>query len=389
MEQKIFRIMRGSIILFGILTLAACNKEEQRTVISGRISNAAKAKLMLEEVGVYESIPVDSVVLQKNGKFRFTIKSKEPGFYQLKLPNNRIIVLFPRPGQHITLNADANNIVTSLQAEGSNDTEQASKLIKYCYETKLKLDTLDSIFARATSDSIRSRLDKEYQKIVDDQRKVSITFILTHYNSLASIYALYQQYQPGSYVFYKPTDMQFFRIISDSLAKYIPGSKHVIALKAYTNRMIGDYETQKLLQNSDKVSVGLPDISLPDFAGDTTSMQSLKSRYIFLTFWATTSTTSVNQNLELKKVYSKFRNNSFEIYQVSFDKSVDTWREAVRYDELPWISVIDTRYPNSPVVGNYNVVAIPMNYLIDNNTANILARNLTPAQLQQKLEELF
>ena len=75
--------------------------------------------------------------------------------------------------------------------------------------------------------------------------------------------------------------------------------------------------------------------------------------------------------------------------QVSFDNSVDDWKKAVRYDELPWISVIDTRYPNSPVAGNYNITSLPASYLIGKDNTTILAKNMTPVQLREKLQELI
>ncbi len=58
--------------------------------------------------------------------------------------------------------------------------------------------------------------------------------------------------QPGGYVFYKTSDLQFFRIVSDSLEKYYPGSKHVAALKAYTENMIAKYKSQLLLRSAAK-----------------------------------------------------------------------------------------------------------------------------------------
>jgi hypothetical protein len=68
---------------------------------------------------------------------------------------------------------------------------------------------------------------------------------------------------------------------------------------------------------------------------------------------------------------------------------VETWQQAVRFDELPWISVIDSKFPNSIVAANYNISQIPSNYLIGADNITILAKNLTPAQLQMKLGDIF
>ena len=96
----------------------------------------------------------------------------------------------------------------------------------------------------------------------------------------------------------------------------------------------------------------------------------------------------IQQNLELKKVYEKFRKRGFEIYQVSFDNSRENWKRAVRFDELPWISVIDTGYPNSIVAGNYNVTQFPANYLIGKDNIPSWQKSY-PGSTESKLQDLI
>jgi peroxiredoxin len=378
--------MKKGTILFCFLGLIACNKEQVR--ISGRIVHAEKQVLHLDEVDVYKNIPTDSVILDKKGKFSFSYSSKEAGFYQLRLTRDKYIVLFPEPGQHIEIQADANNLLASLDVSGSHGTEQITKLIRMLSETRILLDSVNTEYKNARSDTAKARLNKEYQNILERHRKNSIAYILTNYNSLSCLYVLYQQYLPNSYVFYKATDMQFFKIISDSLEKYYPGSRHVKALRAYTDNMISRYKSTLLMQSATSTNT-LPKLALPDMAGDTVNLTSFKGRYVLLVFWASYDENSVNLNLELKKIYQQYRKKGFEIVEVSFDNSPDEWKRAVRYDELPWISLIDESYPKSTVAGNYNVTSIPASYLIAKDNTSILAKNLTPVQLRDRLQELL
>jgi peroxiredoxin len=133
----------------------------------------------------------------------------------------------------------------------------------------------------------------------------------------------------------------------------------------------------------------LPEIALPDIKGDTIKLTSLKGRYVLLSFWASWNEESVNANLELKKVYEKYHNKGFEIYQVSFDKSVNQWNRAIKFDELPWLNVNDSTFPQSVTARNYNVNNLPLNYLIDKNMETILGKNLSSDELNNKLSELF
>jgi thiol-disulfide isomerase/thioredoxin len=379
--------MKKVIIFSGVLVLLACNRERIR--ITGHIANAKQAVILLDEVDVYSTRVVDSVLLKNNGNFRFAFNAKIPGFYQLRLSPDQVIVLFPKPGDRIRVEADTRSLISSLNIEGSHDSEQVTKLIRFMQETRNALDSINALYGKASSDTMRERLSREYQDILEKHRRFSIAFILTHSNSLASIYALYQQYQPGSYVFYKNTDLQFFKIVSDTLSKYFPKSKHVIALQANTKKMISDYKSQLLYGSLQNAEESLPEVAFPDLRGDTINLRSLKGKLVLLCFWASWDKNSVKQNLQLKKLYNKYKNKGFEIFQVSFDNSVNDWRNAVLYDELPWISVIDVSFPNSIVAGNYNITELPFNYLIGKDNISILARNLTPVQLHDKLQELL
>jgi len=373
------------VVLCCVLAVSACSKDKVK--ISGRIANAEKAMLYFDEVDVYNTVPVDSVKLGKNGRFSFTAGINISGFYQLRLSPDKVIVLFPRPGERITINADAKDLPESVEAEGSHDTEQITKLIAMLSKTRNKLDSIGAVYDKSNDDSLKIRLNKEYQNILDLHRKASIAYILTNYNSLSGVYVLYQQYRPGYYLFYKNTDLQFFKILSDSLTKYHPKSKHVAALQSHTNKMLGDYNTQLLMAHTDVAEGTLPKIELPDYNGNLSKLSSLTGKYVLLSFWVSGSESCVRQNLELKRIYEQYRNKGFEIFQVSFDNSTEKWQRAIRFDELPWISVIDTGY--SVVAGNYNVTEVPANYLIGKDNSSILGKNLTPSQLRDKLQDLY
>jgi peroxiredoxin len=275
----------------------------------------------------------------------------------------------------------------SVKTEGSHDTEQITKLIAMLAATRNELDSLATVYENSNDDSLKAKVNKAYMDALEKHRKASIAYILTNYSSLSSVYAIYQQYLPGNYLFYKTTDLQFFKILSDSLSKYHPDSRHVKSLVSYTNKMLSRYNAQLLISQS-RVSEGtLPEIMLPDYSGMEKKFSEVNSNYILLSFWVSGNELCVRQNMELKNIYQQYRNKGFEIYQVSFDSSPERWQSAIRFDEIPWISVIDTGY--SVVAGNYNVTQVPANYLIDKKNASILGKNLTPSQVKNKLEDLI
>ena len=143
------------------------------------------------------------------------------------------------------------------------------------------------------------------------------------------------------------------------------------------------------MEMADTVKTGLPAVELKDLNGTVRKLSSLKGKYVLLTFWASWNEDCVEQNLLLKEVYQRYYRQNFEIMQVSFDNSQEEWKHAIRFDELPWLSVIDPTFPRSAIAVNFNVQSLPSNYLIDKDNASILAKDISPDQLLVKLSELL
>lgn len=379
--------MKKILLLLIVSTFIACSHQQSR--INGKITNSKGRILYFEHVDVNMTKTLDSVILHSSGRFRFSAKVKTPDFYQLKLGENQIISLLVKPKENISISCDGNDVAGSLAVSGSFETETLNKLTRYLAETTQKLDSVNELYLQADMDTTRKRLYDEYVSILEKHRKYSMTYILTYSNSLTCIYALYQQLSSGAYVLYKTSDMQFFKIVSDSLGKYYPRSRHVIALRKATKNMLDDYRSQVLLNMADSVETSLPKIELEDLNGQVKKLSSLKGKYVLLSFWASWSPECLLQNVRLKEVYKKYHKQNFEILQVSFDNSQEDWKKAVRLDELPWLHVIDPSFPNSAVAANYNVQSLPANYLIDKDNSTILAKDIGPQELRNRLSSLF
>jgi thiol-disulfide isomerase/thioredoxin len=205
---------------------------------------------------------------------------------------------------------------------------------------------------------------------------------------MATIAALYQKID-SVYFFSTHRDIQFFKIISDTLGKYHPGAKHVIALERDAKKMINSYNKYRLLSSVDAVESSIPNIRLPNLNGDTISLSSLKGKLTLISFWASWNKESVKYNLELKPLYEKYRDKGFEIYQVSLDNKKEIWERAVNFDEIPWINVSDLNSINSVAAKIYNVQNVPANYLIDKTQTDILGKNVTIRELKIKLNHLL
>ncbi|WPU94819.1 TlpA disulfide reductase family protein [Mucilaginibacter sabulilitoris] len=133
-----------------------------------------------------------------------------------------------------------------------------------------------------------------------------------------------------------------------------------------------------------------PNFSLPDIAGKSISLSSLKGNYVLLDFWASWCYPCRLENPNLVNQVAKYKGKNFIILGVSLDGpgNKEKWRKAIEDDHITWLQVSDLKGFKSPVAQAFNISGIPQNFLIDPD-GKIIDRNLTGDALQKKLQELF
>ncbi len=371
----------------------AC-QNENRFKIKGTFENLSDSKVYLNEMGLSSSKVIDSSRIANDGDFSFKGEMEYPRFYQLALSDNEFITMLIKPGEDITLNLDSDNLY-DYTVQGSPGTEKVTKLNRRLRQTREKLDSLKNLYRQAqkkeASQERLNEINQSYREVLNRQRDSSIAFILDNMGSLASIMALYQKVDDENFVLYKNQDLQYIKLVADSLKEKYPQSEHVKSLIADKDRLMQRYKNMemrdKLTKMSDKIGSSLPDISLPDVSGDTISFSDLNNKMILLSFWSSTNNKCLERNLKLKKIYQKYHNKGFEIYQVSLDKNKERWRKAINFDELPWINVHSSR-GSGYAAKIYNVQELPTDYLIKNGE-ELIAKNPEIKELERYLKRAF
>ena len=181
--------------------------------------------------------------------------------------------------------------------------------------------------------------------------------------SLTSVPVLYQVVGDGLPVFSQMTDAIHFANICDSLATVYPDSKYVKALKKDAQSRRNTMEINARIGAAEEI--GFPDVDLPDQNGQKCRLSSLDSKVIMVQFWSSADAAQKMFNLDnLKPLYDDYHKKGLEIYQISLDTDKGSWVKVVKEQNLPWISVCDTRAGNSPYVMFYNVTTLPATYII-------------------------
>ncbi len=141
---------------------------------------------------------------------------------------------------------------------------------------------------------------------------------------------------------------------------------------------------------SKKLKIGkkLENFSLPNQSGESVSIEDFSGKFVLINFWASWYKPSRKNNVELKDIYSKYKNNNFEIVSISIDTYGNNWTKAIEKDGLSWTNLIEIGGWHGNVTNQFEVKGIPLNILLDKD-GKIVAVNSTGKALLKKLDFLL
>jgi len=376
------RFLTANVLII-LIFLVGCNRPE-KVEIKGKISNASGRKIYLDELMVSSIRPVDSVKISSTGEFTLRQHVGIPTFYLLKLTDNNFITLLIDSAEKVKVEADAINFSREYKVHGSPGSLLVQELNNRLNTTKLKLDSITSLFTLfKDSPDIEQRKvewNAAYDKIVQGQIKYSTDFVSKHPFSMASVLALYQKFDNENYVV---RDLQALRIAASALNSFYPRSEHVKALYANTLQLIATERAGNMKKIIEEKGQNSPEIVLPNSKGEKIALSSFRGKYVLVHFWSAVDQNSRIVNPVLAEVYQKYKNKGFEIYQVSVDKDRSRWLDAIEKDKLVWTNVGDMEGSIQPVM-YYNIRSVPYNYLLDKEGA-IVAQNLSGPAIERAL----
>ncbi len=385
--------MNKNFWLTGILVLLlSCNGEKSTFKISGNLDKGEGMMIYLKEMTSKEMIPVDSTLINDAGGFELNGTFPENRFYAIHTQPESFIYILAGKGDKITIEGDAQAFTSTYTVSGSEDSRLIRELTEEQNKVLARIYQLNRIFTDSVHSpdfmEIKVGLDSVYDGILEAYREYTFAFIGGNLHSQASLMALYQQIGPRHYVLDPEKDFTYFSMVDSSMGILYPESDAVQDL----HRQVDELKQKQLIESMSaaRLEAGslAPEIALPNPDGDTILLSSLRGSYVLLDFWASWCPPCREENPNLVKVYKKYHDEGFEIYQVSLDKARDAWLLGIHEDELHWTHVSDLRFWNSIVVPVYNIQGIPMSYLLDRR-GRIIAQNLRGDMLEQELKQIF
>lgn len=337
-----------TILAVIVMIFAAC---ADKTIISGRITDATDRMLYLEYNGITATELIDSVRLTEKGSFSFKIPvSRYPDFYRLRIGRETVVLALDSLSARVEVTASA-HALSEAEIIGSDASVDIQKL----RNSSFRLQRLAG-----------KKMLEETENVLIEHKKLAQQIILSDTHSAASYYAIYQTIN-GLFYFNpnEKSDLAFWSAVATGYDLYYPDYERTKQLKTTVLQSMrvqrdGGVDADFLLNSSRQE--GFIEIALPDRLGDVVKLSSLLGKTVLIDFSAYAVEGATAHTLFLRDLYSRYSADGLEIYQISLDASKLFWLEQTK--SVPWICVRDNNSPNSLVLATYNVTELPTFFLM-------------------------
>lgn len=362
------------IPFLGLIIACGSVKSDNLITISGKVENAIpQGEVVLEKYEIGQITPVLTVFSDHKGNFEIETELEGPGFYRLNVYGKQFETII-LDKEDLTVEASGEE-GAAMNITGSDDMEHMAELYDYLDSYQVVVSDFNQkyISARSSGDTeLLQELTEEGMALEAGKVKDLKNMAWKFEGSLVSL--LITDYIPN-----KEDEYSFLDSLANKMQREMPESKDV----QFFAGQLGNFRPA--------VQIGdiAPDITLPKPDGEMASLSDLRGKYVLLDFWAGWCGPCRRENPNVVRLYNKYKDDGFDVFSVSLDRTRDRWVNAIAKDNLTWDNhVSDLKYFQSAAAIKYKVNAIPFALLLDPE-GRVIGKNLRGMSLQKKLESIF
>ena len=376
-----------AIVAIVFLGTSCSNKDGVSIKIN--VMSHEKTMLYFSRLDFKQSVILDSVRIDngQNAK-KFRVKQDaEPTFYTVSVKNGGAITILAERGEKINIDFDTKKVL-DYKVAGSPGSMKVQTLAVSFAKSKSKIEELSKRYVNSTSELEKKEMQKEFERIIKEQKDFNLQFIKENPMSKANVMAIYQKYNDNVYLFDSSDDLIAIKTVASALLALYPESEYTKGMVADVKRIEATIRNKKLQNLIASAEISVPELEIPNKNGVKVKLSSLKGKVVLLDFWITGNTNSLLDNRELLEIYTQYKAKGFEVYQVALDANRDEWVSAIEASNLPWISVCEGNPNGSHAALLYNISQIPANYLIGRDQS-IIGKNLYGPNLRKVLSNVL
>jgi len=367
------RYLIYSIFLISILFLVSCSSQNDsnKYMVNLTIEGAEDTWVYMEHQIDGKWIKFDSAEL-KSGTAVFSGELEHPEFFFIKLKDqSNYLPAFIEPGI-VTVTGSTTN-PNERSVEGSKAQIEFAKITDSLnnYTHAIRELGMNYQKAKGSNDTVlMKQIENEYENLNNEKKSFILESALAHNSSVVPVFVVLN----NIYSF----ELEELDKLESTLDPSIKNSVYV-------------KELTKKINTLKKVSVGQTyiDFTLNNPEGNPVPLSSkVDGSYVLVDFWAAWCKPCRAENPNIVAAYNKYHKEGFDVFGVSLDRDLESWKKAIEDDGLTWTHVSDLQAWNSEAGKLYGVRSIPHNLLLDPDGI-IIEKNLRGQDLQDKLAELF